>query len=109
MKNFYLFCVFILNSLFLWGNPQNSPCFLEQEKTYVHLDQIHIDEEGIFVQIDNEWIPISGVYFDHSGLFIQNVELRGNPSSWVCSNCGTSNLRYKKVCVKCGVRRKGRY
>ena len=109
MKVFYFFCILILNTTFLLGEQGNSPCFLKQEKTYVHLDQIHIDEEGIFVQIGNEWIPISGVYFDHSGLFIQNVELRGNPSSWVCSNCGTSNLRYRKVCVKCGVRRKGRY
>ena len=109
MKIFSLFCIFILNGLFLWGNQENSPCFLEHEKTYINLDQIHIDQEGIFVQIDNEWIPTSGLYFDSSGMFVQSVEFRRNPSSWVCSSCGTSNLKYRKVCVKCGVRRKGRY
>lgn len=67
------------------------------EKIYVQSSQIAINNEGIFVHIENEWIPAESIGFDSLGLFAAKFS---NPdhSPWKCRRCGFINAYWSDNC-----------
>jgi len=58
------------------------------EKTYITLDQLWIDENGMFVNIAGEVVPVTAVFRNESGLYVDSKEISGDYSQpqYECPN-----------------------
>ena len=64
----------------------------EREKIYIQPNQISIATDGIFVHLDNQWIPTETLHADANGIYITN-DLRDERKwiDWICPHCKTIN------------------
>ncbi len=70
-------------------------------KRYVHLDQVALTAEGIFVELDGTWVLTSALERDDSGLFVSEWSI-----TWTCPKCQYENGPFSRSCVKCGYKPK---
>lgn len=71
-----------------------------KEKKYINANQLHFDQTGIYVQMDQNWVSTNAVYTDANGFYI--LETKGG---WTCGYCGKYNEGNIWTCENCGKRR----
>jgi len=65
-------------------------CKIENGKAYVAPGKIYVAPEGIFLNTEEGLVPLSGVFCDEQGVFIEETE--AVPSIyWYCRFCGKKN------------------
>jgi hypothetical protein len=99
----YLTILFLIN---IWGVPYG---FCEEqkrnEKIYIQPNQIHIESNGIFIKLFDEWIMTDSLSVDVNGVYVDH-SLRGERIhiNWVCPKCSHENAWWRNSCEKCGYR-----
>jgi hypothetical protein len=89
MRNIFLFFIVGLSSL-VFGS----------EKTYIQPDQIAFAQDGIYVQIDNQWIPTESIHADACGIYV--TEDTRDITHWICPRCHHENGLFTRRCKNCG-------
>lgn len=74
------------------------------EKIYVKPSQIHIESDGIFVNLSNQWIPTESIHLDSNGVYVTSASSDRVSFSWTCPKCGHENSWYHNSCQVCGHR-----
>ncbi len=72
-------------------------------KTYVQPNQVALSESGIFVFLENAWIPTEALHSDASGMYVTNL-LDEKLLGWRCPKCGYWNSWLVNTCAKCSYR-----
>ena len=67
----------------------------ESQKIYFSIDQIVMTEEGPFVILNNEAIPVPYIAYDANGYYCGKY-------SWTCPECQTLNEWWRIKCKNCG-------
>jgi hypothetical protein len=67
----------------------------QENKEYVSAEQIVVNQEGIFVILNGEAVPVSGIAHDAEGIYCVK-------STWKCPKCGFVNQWYYTKCQNCG-------
>jgi hypothetical protein len=68
-------------------------------KFYVEPGTVHVAPNGIFLNLDGNFIPVEMVCMDDEGVYV--LEYEEGPKNWVCcTRCGTiyDANRYSGVC-----------
>lgn len=110
MKCMHLF--FVLSTLGIFsisqgfGNEtQSSKC---REKIYVHSNQVSVSQNGIYVNVNNQWIPTDSLHTDAQGIYVMSDALvdekKWGPMYWICPECGYQNSFTSNACENCGHR-----
>jgi hypothetical protein len=68
------------------------------EKIYVQLNQVSLSENGIYVNLNNEWIPTEAIHLDTEGLYVTDNAI----GDWKCPKCHHQNKWYHSHCQNCG-------
>lgn len=68
------------------------PC----EKIYLKPENVAITENGIFFQINDEWIMTEAIYFDSTGLYVSSLENEWS-INWTCPKCKFVNGPLKEA------------
>lgn len=81
----------LLSPTAFYGNPVEEP-----QKIYVQPAQIVINDQGIFVYVENEWISAESISIDSYGMYAQcsNPDLR----TWRCTRCNFINAYWDDYC-----------
>ena len=76
--------------------------FIDCGKQYLHLDQIDLIENAIFVKIDDVIYETPCLYSDEMGYYILQVK-KSSCAFWQhpCPWCDHCNARWKKCCANC--------
>lgn len=56
------------------------------QKVYVDLDQLSINEEGIFLALSDTILPVSALYRDQNGFYVLGTQLEQGYSLSECPN-----------------------
>ena len=75
--------------------------FVPCEKIYVQPDQVAITNEGIFLQLNEEWVPTEAIQYDASGIFVTSISSEWS-FRWTCPKCGYENGPFSRKCGNCG-------
>lgn len=102
MKIFFTFIYFCLFTNFSNMNAAEFPFHSTSDDVTTHscitatLDQIYLTKEGMFVQIDREFIPIEALFFDGIGQYRCDFHNRLKDQK-TCPHCGNvyDRLQYK--------------
>jgi hypothetical protein len=54
------------------------------EKIYVQLNQVLLSQNGIYVHLNNEWVPTEAIHLDTEGLYVTDNAI----GDWKCPNTG---------------------
>ena len=93
-KFIFLFALFGANMVF--GNTQ---CIVEKPtKIEVSLDQISITNEGIFVELAGELLPVQAIIATEKGY---KIVPKTGEQMIKCSNCGSFNPNWFLRCAVC--------
>ena len=82
-------CIFLCSSAIALCDTCNAEKHQSiSKKVYISLDQLWMDENGIFVNLNGDIQPISGVFRDEAGLYINAEDLVGENSQgqYQCPN-----------------------
>jgi hypothetical protein len=73
-------------------------------KIYLNVDQIAFHDSKIFVQINDDVFPVSAVFSDLQGYYINARGVRCKSWEWKCpkSGCGRCNPLEYYTCLSCG-------
>lgn len=72
-----------------------------EDRLYIDQDQVFLNEEGIFVNIHDDWVAVKQINHDSKGLFVSKEENRVS-IFWNCPKCHYDNNFWVKVCGQCG-------
>jgi len=76
--------------------------------TPIDLDQLEVNEEGMFTFVQGDWVELTALIRHEIGGYFGNVkveEYRQTPAvTWPCPHCKTSNEFWRKTCKNCGKR-----
>ncbi|MGC1878077.1 MAG: hypothetical protein WA347_08715 [Rhabdochlamydiaceae bacterium] len=70
----------------------NEDCLQEKienskaDKIYVHLNQLVIDEKGIFLSFSDDLLPVSAIFHDNVGFYVMTNQLEDDNTSYECPN-----------------------
>lgn len=76
--------------------------FKQHEKRYIKPSQISFERNSIFVQLDNQWMPVASLHVDVEGIFVVRDERETDPLHWRCPNCQFQNFIGDSKCKRCG-------
>lgn len=69
-----------------------------EEKIYVPFENITLQENNIFVFLEQQWIAVEQLCSDKNGLYLKSV------STWTCPSCGYKNKKGNgNQCAFCGL------
>jgi hypothetical protein len=94
MKKFVTLVVALFG--FSYAVCAKEPQFAANKKVYVHPSQLYILENGIFVSMQNEWVPAESVHMDANGVYVM-VDNASN-GAWYCRYCNTANPAWRTEC-----------
>ena len=72
------------------------------EKVYFSSDCVKLQQNQIFIQMENEWVPIQRISVDGRGYHVYSTDLP--LGFWICRN-GHPNYPWNLVCSTCGAHR----
>ena len=77
---------------------------LYSNKTYLYFDQIIVTANGMFINLEDNILPINRIYYDENGYFTGNVTLKncdeGHPQVCLdCHGCAHKKCIYHCSCV----------
>ncbi len=93
----------IVLSLFCMSHMHAEVCKCH-ERIYVLPEQLGMSSEGIFVNLNDEWIEVQSVYSDESGIYISplSIESNGCRNGYTpCRNCGRCVNEQYDICPIC--------
>jgi hypothetical protein len=61
---------------------------VKYEKCYITMDQLWIDDSGMFVNLGGDVKPIRALYRDENGLYLKGPP---DPKGWWCKKCETTH------------------
>ena len=100
--NFVLLSLIIFSTSSLFAS--NSK-WQKINKEYIDISQLLINENGIFVSIDDTYMQIKSIAQDQNGFYFTKVltdqDIKWN---WTCDRCGTENSPFRINCKNCGKR-----
>ena len=76
----------------------------EIQKVYVSPQQLGISSEGVFVNLDNQWVKTDSLFSDEHGIYIQNLwpQEDGCREGYVpCRSCDRCVKWYYNICPLC--------
>ena len=95
-----------MNRMFLFGIVLfASALFSEEpnEKIRISSKDVHLTDQGIFVYVKGEWIPLQALSSDSKGLYYRlGYQDRHNGVSWRCNVCKAWNFLSDNACRECG-------
>lgn len=105
----YLFkCLFAIMLVFIsFGSKttacENSPQYFS--KVYFTLDQVRIQNNELFLFVEDSLISIQTILNDQQGFhtFISAIETGGRPpmGTWMCPRCQKANSSFDTKCFHC--------
>jgi hypothetical protein len=69
-----------------------------EDKTYLNASQIALQENQIFVFINNQWQSAEALFSDANGIYLLG---RKWYETWECGVCGAMNPPHPFVCWRC--------
>lgn len=75
--------------------------FIKCERIDIHPEHIAITPEGIFFQLNDQWLVTDALHRDSRGLFVSSVKSEFS-TSWNCPKCGHENSFWRRSCANCG-------
>jgi hypothetical protein len=72
----------------------------EEGKHYIKQESIVVQDDGIFLHVGEDWVPINTLYADANGLYLKEAKWPWTP--FKCASCEHFNPAYLVVCEKCG-------
>jgi len=99
MKTFLLTALFLTASLSsLLGDESKRDC----EKFYVDSRDVAIENDQIYVRLDQVWVPALSISTDATGIYasVDPWHIR-----WICPRCTYNNSGEDSNCYKCGLAR----
>ncbi len=73
------------------GHTSEKTKFFSCEKTYIGPNQIYIGEEGLFINVNNNWVQTESIHTDVQGCYFNNVRADEFTLTWQCPFCGRIN------------------
>ncbi len=70
-----------------------------EDKIYLTNEQVSIQDQQLFVFVENQWRPTNALFSDGNGVYIL---ARSWYEPWECSFCGAVNPPHRFVCWNCG-------
>lgn len=89
---FIIFLVCLFSSSYFFAAESE-----ESDKIYLNPGQIVVSENNIYLELDNQWVPVKAVLVDKRGVYTKPCFL-----AWDCSSCGWPNNSRALVCANCG-------
>jgi hypothetical protein len=80
-----------------WDSKIEKSDIPQQSKVYVQAEQIHINDEGIFVEIAGNLYQVSQICQDENGFYVPHAEF------WVKCPRGHPNPPWRTTCQVCGL------
>lgn len=79
----------------------------EETKIRVLPNEIWIDEHGIFIHSEGDWVPVAALYSDSLGLYAEKDSRAEDDVGiiWSCGKCGRWNWGGSQYCRHCGKQR----
>lgn len=65
--------------------------FKQCEKMYVNPDQVSIEPNGIFVNVQEKWFMAEALYADTNGIYFTSASSSDWSIYWKCPYCGYIN------------------
>ncbi len=78
---------------------QAHECSIKSEKTYIASNCIQIENDAIFIFLNNNWVQAPVLYSDPQGVYVYTNEIKLLP--WLCSNCNRWTTGWF-CCEHCG-------
>lgn len=72
-------------------------CDGTQAKHYILSEQILLCEEGIIINLEEDYLLVRSVFHDEQGFYYLEEGVY-----WICRNCGAFNDLDNRVCYRCG-------
>ncbi|MBX7067623.1 MAG: hypothetical protein K1X28_10375 [Parachlamydiales bacterium] len=72
--------------------------FAVEDKLYLEMDQVSIENNRILVMIENQWTQTNVLYSDTGGVYIFAAKWYG---VWTCACCSTINPPHRLICWRC--------
>jgi len=63
-----------------------------EEKIYLKPNQVQIDEHGIFVDLSNQAVSVTGIHLDEFGLYVLTSEYRLDALEAIILPTGTASV-----------------
>jgi hypothetical protein len=82
MKSMQYFVLFLFVNIFCISQGYCEE--LENEKIYLQPDQIHIESDGIFVKLSDQWVKVESINLDANGLHVKGPSSEAASFSWIC-------------------------
>ncbi len=111
MRKIFMLAIFVTLSHFKYGFSvsclENATCHLSHEgKTYISSDKVVVQDEGMFVNIDDNWFQIDSLFTDENGLFFKKCgrkdDHRCEKYYVSCRNCDRCVRESYDICPYCG-------
>lgn len=68
-----------------------------EDKIYLNSDQIAIQNNQLFVFLENQWIPTNALFSNENGVYVEKKWYE----PWECSYCQAVNPPTNLVCWRC--------
>lgn len=96
---------FYMSQGFSWSREESEAFELSQHRRiYVMPDQLRINSDGFFINVDNHWIKAEALFSDETGIFIQRLlpHANGCREGYVpCRNCDRCVKEIYNICPHC--------
>lgn len=88
MKNFIFKYIFTIAFLFVSSSiyPENFDQIC-QNKFYFNRENLDIEDNAIYIRLQNEWIKTNNIRLDDLGFYIYEDDIIERGSQWKCPYC----------------------
>ena len=78
--------------------------FRTAEKIYIAPEQLGVTPDGIFIEMNDDWIQVNAIYSDHYGIYFTRAALEPNgcrKGFTPCRNCKRCVREQYNICPLC--------